>query len=195
MTISEFASSRGISPQTVTMYITRHADLFDGHISKDGKNTVIDNEALTLLNKKYPDPVSLVEIRDTEETLQKLAEAEAKAEQFRLAFEKAQEELKQLYAAQAANATLVEEAKSQKLLLEDRSRELTETKEKNDRLSAEVMNQIQKTAEESKRADVAEVRLEQSEKSLAETVERLRAAEDEAASFTRSIFGLYRKKK
>ena len=56
MNISEFAASRSVATQAVSKYINRHPELFDGLVSRDGKNVVLSDAALEKLDKVYPLP-------------------------------------------------------------------------------------------------------------------------------------------
>lgn len=55
MTITEFAKSRNVSVNTVSKYIREHEE-FKGLIKAKGKSRILSDEALVLLDKKYPLP-------------------------------------------------------------------------------------------------------------------------------------------
>ena len=69
MNITEFSESRNIKVQAVSNYISRHPKLFDGHTSKEGNLTILDDAALELLDKKYPlpQPIQVINGVDSEE--------------------------------------------------------------------------------------------------------------------------------
>ena len=71
MTISEFAESRNVQSQAVNRYVLRHSEEFSGHTQKVGKNIELDDEAVRILDEKYPlpKPVQLVEGVPTEDYL------------------------------------------------------------------------------------------------------------------------------
>ena len=54
MKLVDFCSIRNIQTQTASKYIERHPEIFEGHISKNGKLTVLDEEAEKILTEKYP---------------------------------------------------------------------------------------------------------------------------------------------
>lgn len=56
MNLSQFAQSRGLKQQTVSAYVQRHPEIFNGHISRNGKNKILDGEAISRLEEKYPLP-------------------------------------------------------------------------------------------------------------------------------------------
>lgn len=108
MNISQFALSRNLKYQTVSIYIKRHPELFDGHLHRVSKSLELDDAALALLEKKYPDPtqLSVMDGVPTDEHLRVVKALEqAQDEIIRL-----QNELRDLSSAQ--------------LLLEDRERQL-----------------------------------------------------------------------
>ena len=111
MNISDFAKSRGIEPQTVSRYISRHADEFDGLVTKEGKSVVLSDEALEKLDEVYPNPKPVEIIVDH-------------ASRDRLIV--AQEKIIQLQQQLADQAALVAEAKFHQLLLEQRDEEIAQ---------------------------------------------------------------------
>ena len=54
MNIKQFAESHNIKYEAVSMYISRHRELFKGHIREVGKFKHLDNEAIKILEKQYP---------------------------------------------------------------------------------------------------------------------------------------------
>lgn len=75
MYLREFAEQRGQNPATISQYIRDHAAEFEGHTSMDGKQKVLDEVAIQLLDKKYPLPKPIQVIEDTESRKQ-LVEAQ-----------------------------------------------------------------------------------------------------------------------
>lgn len=66
MTILEFCENRKVQASTVSMYIKRNAEVFEGHVSKSGQHTEIDEEAFKILDAKYPIPPELIPAPDAE---------------------------------------------------------------------------------------------------------------------------------
>ena len=112
MTITEFASSRGIQTQTVSIYIKRHSKDFKGHTLKKGKAVELDSTALELLDKIYPLPNPIQIIEDTESRKELI---QAQKQIIRLQ-EQLQEATRQIAQAEAI-----------KLLLEDKKEQLTKS--------------------------------------------------------------------
>lgn len=73
MKIAEFAKSRNVSIDTIHKYIRRNSEAFDGHITNEGKRFILDEEAVRLLNEKYPLPRP-IEVIDDIETIKELSE-------------------------------------------------------------------------------------------------------------------------
>ena len=80
--ITEFLKGREVKPNALSNYITRHPELFEGHVKREGKNTFLDDEAVRLLEEKYPlaKPVVIInglsqeEERELREKLQRTQE-------------------------------------------------------------------------------------------------------------------------
>lgn len=73
MTITEFATSRGVSAQTVSIYMQRHKAAFDKHKQRDGKSVILDDVALQMLDKIYPVPAPVEVVEDVETMRQLIA--------------------------------------------------------------------------------------------------------------------------
>ena len=54
LNIKQFAETHNIKYEAVSMYISRHKELFEGHIIITGKYKILDNEAIKILEKQYP---------------------------------------------------------------------------------------------------------------------------------------------
>lgn len=66
MKIKQFAESHNVKYESVSMYISRHKELFEGHIKIVGKCNYLDNEAIKILEKQYPPKVSYESIENKE---------------------------------------------------------------------------------------------------------------------------------
>ncbi|MFQ7826457.1 MAG: hypothetical protein ACLRH4_16325 [Anaerobutyricum hallii] len=76
MKIREFIDRRNVSYDTVRKFIINHPELFKGHIGKS-KNIILDDEAVRLLEEKYPLPSPVQVIQDAS-ARERLQEIEAK---------------------------------------------------------------------------------------------------------------------
>ena len=72
--IKEFIEGRNVRYDTVRKYIINNEELFKGHIGRPN-NIVLDKDAISILEKKYPLPEPIQVIEDTE-ARQKLIEAQ-----------------------------------------------------------------------------------------------------------------------
>lgn len=66
MNIKQFAESHNIKYEAVSMYISRHRELFEGHIKEVGKFKHLDNEAIKILEKQYPPNIRYESIENKE---------------------------------------------------------------------------------------------------------------------------------
>lgn len=139
MTITEFAKSRNIEPQAVSRYLNRHEEL-KKQCQKEGKNLLLTDDVLRVLDEKYPIPKPTLIMNGVPE------------EEHRDALEKllkAQELIIQLQNELTDQKLLQAENEAQKLLLEDRERraeeDAKEAKEKVAELTAELEKERQKT--------------------------------------------------
>lgn len=59
---SDFLNGRNVERQALTRYINRHPELFKNHTKKVGKEIELDDEAVAILDKIYPliQPVELI---------------------------------------------------------------------------------------------------------------------------------------
>lgn len=71
--LSSFAEERNIDKDTISQYIRRHPEMFDGHTKIEGKIMYLDDAAVGLLEEKYPLPKPIQIIEDVE-TIKELAE-------------------------------------------------------------------------------------------------------------------------
>ena len=74
--IKEFIQGRNVSYDTVRKYIVNNENLFKGHAGRTN-NIVLDDEAIAILDKKYPFPEPIQIVEDTEARRQ-LIEAQQK---------------------------------------------------------------------------------------------------------------------
>lgn len=167
MTITEFANSRDIEPQAVSRYIGRHEE-FIGHISvnpKNGKEKLLDDIAIELLGEKYPlpKPIEVIEGVAPQE-YQKVVNSMLELQELN---NKMQE---QLLDAQE----LIAGATAQKLMLEDRERQI-----------AELKAEIEKSKEE----------LSKGSEEIMQTKIELEQIKKEVSSYKKSLFGFYKKEK
>lgn len=110
MNISEFAASKGVQMQAVAKYLSRHPEL-KALTKQDGNNVILTKEVIQVLDQKYPDPkpVQVVQGVDPEvhqELLNRFTELQAT--------------VIELQAEKVESATLVAQAETMKIMLEDK---------------------------------------------------------------------------
>ena len=66
LNIKQFAETHNIKYEAVSMYISRHKELFEGHIIITGKYKILDNEAIKILEKQYPPNIRYESIENKE---------------------------------------------------------------------------------------------------------------------------------
>ena len=106
MKIQEFIQGRNIKYATVFQYIKRNQDAFSGHIGKSN-NIELDDEAVRLLEEKYPFPEPVQVVQD-QAARDKLLEVTEK------------------YAAAMEKITLLTEQNAQLLVIQSKQRFLEE---------------------------------------------------------------------
>ena len=119
MNVKEFAKIHNQQLVTVSTYIKRHKELFEGHIKKIGSNIDLDDDAIKILEVKYPLPEPIV-LTPLDETHKKYIES-----------------LEQINYLQNTIINLqnkLQETNSIKLLFEKQENELEKLKEKYEKL-------------------------------------------------------------
>ena len=124
MNIKEFAESHNQHHRTVSIYIKRHPELFGGHIEDCENQKILDNEAIRILEKQYPLPKP-VPIMENSETQKKYINSLEQINYLQNQLLHVREQL--------------QEFKSLKLLLEEKSNENQEIKNQVKLLSEELV--------------------------------------------------------
>ena len=139
MKLSEFAKLRNVHRDTITQYIRRNPELFEGHTKVDGKWLILDEEAERLLDEKYPLPKP-VEIIEDKESREKLI--------------KAQELIIQLQDKLGQAQGKIAKAEAMQLMLEDKERQLEWAEGQIEKLgseAADLRSENSRSAEEIRR--------------------------------------------
>lgn len=119
MNIKEFSLTHNQQSGTISTYIRRHKELFDGHIEKTGSNINLDEEAIRLLELIYPLPKPIQTIENPE-TQKK--------------YIRALEQINYLQNELLKLKSQLQESNSIKLLFQKQENELEELKLKYDKL-------------------------------------------------------------
>ena len=118
MTITEFARGRDLHVNTVSKYIREHEE-FKGHVTPKGKERILDDKAIELLDKKYPlpKPIQLINGVPEEEHFRVMQE---KDEQI----QKLQSVIIELQAKQSDMLLELGELRGKSLMLEDKQKKI-----------------------------------------------------------------------
>lgn len=135
MTITEFARSRNEQVNTVSKYIREHSE-FEGHVTSKGKQRILDDVAIELLDVKYPlpKPVILQQGVPQEEHLKALQEKDEQIQQL-------QKVIIEMQAKQGGLLEELGELRGKTLLLEDREKQIEEYKGEIDKLKSKTFLQ------------------------------------------------------
>ena len=214
MTIKDFATEHDISVSTINAYIRRHAQDFDGHLTlgSDGKTRILDDTAIALLNKKYPQSTTAVQvitpdpdsnkknalIQDLESEInalkirnQQLEAALFEAKKFQYMLSVADEQTKKLEEQLALQQTIAAKSETKAAVAEAK---LDYERQRVTEANKQVELQKKQIKEITLRAESAEDEAKEQTKRLEETEKRATAAEAEANSYVKSWFGFFRKK-
>jgi predicted transcriptional regulator len=127
--ITEFLEGRDTERQAVTRYISRHNEIFNGHIDKVGKELELDAVAVKELEKAYPlpKPVQVVNGVPKDEFIRvqtELINSKDIINELRSRLMEAQEQ--------------ISEAKANAILLEDKKQLVAELEKRIDRKDEEI---------------------------------------------------------
>ena len=123
MNIAEFAASRGLQTQTVAKYIRMHPEIAK-HVTDSGSGKQLGDEAIRLLEKKYPlpEPVHVVNGVPETEHLQAIADKDAEIQKLQRAMIDLQNryvDLQQQLSDNVVKAALLEDREQQLQQLRD----------------------------------------------------------------------------
>ncbi len=126
---SDFLNGRDVERQALTRYINRHPELFENHTKKMGKEIELDDEAVAILDKIYPliQPVELINGVPQEVHIKiqnELIQAQKDNAELMKALLQAHEQLSV--------------ANTEKLLLEEKTKQYDELKDNNKQLADEL---------------------------------------------------------
>lgn len=184
MRIVDFAKQRGADPDTITRYMKRHPEPFEGHISFDGNKMVVDEVAVKVLEEKYPLPAPVEVIKDTrsqELLIQEQQKVAALQEQ--LMAMKDQIHTQQLQIAKQEGELLRLEDGSKRTQEENDGlkKQMGTVQDENDGLKKKIDEQTGALQQQAADLATAKTSLEYTERALEEEKGRVAAAEEELA--------------
>lgn len=135
MKITEFLQGRDVERQAVTRYISRHDEIFNGHVTREGKELDLDNYAVSVLKEVYPPlkPVTIIKGVSHEEYERVMKE-----------LIKAQKEKDEIQNRLLETAEQIASANATKMLLEDKAAQI----EKMEKEQAELKANLEKMQEQ-----------------------------------------------
>lgn len=151
MNISEFAKSRHVEPQTVSIYIRRHQQDFEGLTIKDGKDVILTDAAIQILDEVYPLPSPVQVVVDHESRDQLV---------------KAQQMIIQLQQKLTDQAEMIAEAKLHRYLLDQKDEEIKRLKQEQADQEESIQEKDQLIQEREKALVDLQAELGQKEKEL-----------------------------
>lgn len=177
MTIKDYATSKGISYEAVRRQILRYSDQLKGHITVQNRTQYLDEWAVNFLSERRRQSPIVVVHEDQAEEIETLKQ---QVSSLRAALEKAHAEILAYREKDIAAQYELLEAKKQLLLLEMKEEEHRETVQKLKDTETELMR--------------VNVQKELDQQRLEELRKQRDAAQAEAGSFQKSLFGFYRKR-
>ena len=198
VSLKDYAAQKNVSYEAVRQQVVRYKDELAGHVIRDGRQQLLDEDAIAFLDaKRMKNPVAIIQM-DKDERIEAL-EAQVKALLAKTADQA--DRISALAEWKADKALLIAEAEQHRLALQDAQNEkaalqhdYNQAIETIEQTQKEAAQSRQKALEAAERETQAQNRLE-NERAAREAAEaeaeKLRA---EANSYKRSIFGFYRKK-
>ena len=178
MYLTDFADERKVKADTVAAYIRSNSEQFEGLTWMEGKKKVLSEQAIELLDKKYPTPVMVQIVQDPElvkSYMAKSAEVDKLKEKYEVLFKELGEttnklitteaqlrrldentEMKARQMAEIKVAVAVEEAlevanREKELELQLKDKDIDAVKEAMERLKADHEAEMKKKDEDYKR--------------------------------------------
>jgi chromosome segregation ATPase len=182
--IKQFAEEQNVSYEAIRKQIVRYGDELKDHIVRRNRTQYLDEWAINFLKEKRKEsPIVLMNMDQNEEIEALKAQVDLLKSKLLVAQDQIislQDETKKAIESQVRYTALLEESKAKDEKLTDLSRQIGEKD-----------GQIQKIQTE---ADDLRKQSEEDQKKIEDLSRERDEAQKEAQSFTRSIFGFYRKK-
>lgn len=204
MNISEFARDRGLKPTTVSLYIRRHQEEFDGHTrpSGTGNSLELDDVALDLLDKKYPRKEQPIQVLDHDPELERKIAAQneliIQLQAQIISLTEKNSHLEHELGEAKQSQLMLKIAENEKKVAEEQAREYKQQYESEKNKATEAASNVTelttKLAYETQRTAEIDTKLTNISEQLKLAEERATKAEKEASSYVKSWFGFFRKK-
>lgn len=190
VTIKQYAEDQGISYEAVRKQVVRYSDELSGHIVKRDRRQFLDQWAVDFLTeKRRQSPVVVVSMDRSEENERLREEIDSLRVKLMTAQNELLSEKDRVIQLQDEAKKMIEDQSRYTALLEDnkaKEEKLREAESREADLSRQIET-IQTEAEDLRR------QAEEDQKTIEDLQKERDEAQAEAKSFTKSIFGFYRK--
>ena len=190
VTIKQYAEDQGISYEAVRKQVVRYSDELSGHIVKRDRRQFLDQWAVDFLTeKRRQSPVVVVSMDRSEENERLREEIDSLRVKLMTAQNELLSEKDRVIQLQDEAKKMIEDQSRYTALLEDnkaKEEKLRDAESREADLSRQIET-IQTEAEDLRR------QAEEDQKTIEDLQKERDEAQAEAKSFTKSIFGFYRK--
>lgn len=175
-TIKDYARSRGISHEAVRRQLKRYSEELEGHITQQGRSKYLDDEAVEFLDQHRLPKTIVIDPTD-EEAKQEIEDLKGKLDLMKSQVLSLQEQIINL---QSEKIDLIADQTRNQLLLESKDKETADLQGK-----LETMDQDNRNLQS---------QIENKNQENRDLQSRLEEAEKEANRYSKTWFGLYRRK-
>lgn len=205
VTLKQYAEEHKISYEAVRKQVIRYAEELSDHIIKQDRTQYLDPWAVEFLtNRRRESPIVLMNMDQSEENERLKEEVESlrvklMTAQNELLKEKdriieLQDEAKKTIEDRARYTALLEDNKAKEEKLKEAESQISEIRKESEDLSWEIEKKDDQIRTIQTEADDLRKKSEEDQKTIEDLQKQRDEAQTEAQSFTRSIFGFYRKK-
>ena len=191
VTLKQYAEDQKISYEAVRKQVVRYAEELSDHVIKKDRTQYLDEVAVKFLTEKRREsPIVLVNMDQSEENQRLKEQLEMlKAQLMTAQNELLKEKDRVIELQDEAKKTIEDRAKYTALLEDNKAKD-----EKIGNLSRQIVEKDGQIESIQKEADSLRKQSEEDKKTIEDLSRERDEAQTEAQSFTRSIFGFYRKK-
>lgn len=191
MTIKQYAESQNVSYEAVRKQIVGYGEELKDHIVRKGRTQYLDEWAVEFLTKRRRENPIILLSQDKDEAIESMKQ---QIETLRVQLMTAQNELlKSQDERLKAQDRIIELQDEAKKTLEDRAK-YTALLEDNEAKAKRLKEAEDREAELTRQVETIQTEADDLRKTIGDLQKERDEAQKEAQSFTRSIFGFYRKK-
>ena len=205
MTIKQYAESQNVTYEAVRKQIVGYGEELKDHIVRKGRTQYLDEWAVEFLTKRRRENPVILLSQDKDEAIELL---KSQVETLRVQLMTAQNELlkekdriielqdeaKKTIEDRARYTALLEDNKAKEEKLKEVESQISEIRKESEDLSREIEKKDDQIRTIQTEADDLRKKSEEDQKTIEDLQKQRDEAQTEAQSFTRSIFGFYRKK-